>query len=202
MLAWVLNLGFGGSSSALPAPTFSGTIADFTLPRGGLTSTYDYSSYFSGATSYSVTTLPYRWSFDTATGILTIDPVSPALFGPFIITGTNINGSDVSNSFYIRIAGGDSYEPSVKHKLKKLKKKDESLVAYLENVYKALNEAPPKFAREMRQIVKPEKTPQGFTVNFDKLSENLSKVEKLAALHEEYIRVQEEEDAITLMLLH
>ena len=102
--------------------------------------------------------------------------------------------------------GDDAWEwdekESVRTKLRKLRKKDEEFLLYIENVYETLNQAPPKFSREMRKIVEPVKTETGYTVNYPKLAASFAKVEKLAKLHEEYIKTQEEEDVITLMLLH
>ncbi len=58
----------------------------------------DLSGYFTGATSYSIAPLVEAgWNFDTGTGILTVDTDVASSFGPYVVTGTNIDGSDDSN---------------------------------------------------------------------------------------------------------
>lgn len=112
-MAAVTRLGlYGGSRSpygsfagkALAPPVFSGTIPDveYTLDSGSQIT--DYSGYFTGATSYSISpSVESGWSFDTVTGILTVDTDDAQVFGPYTITGTNLSGSDSSNAFSITV---------------------------------------------------------------------------------------------------
>ncbi len=81
----------------LAAPSFTGTIPT-------LTETTDLSTYFSYATSYSIApAVESGWSFDTVTGVLTLDDVE-GTFSGYVITGTNASGSADSNSFNVEIA--------------------------------------------------------------------------------------------------
>ena len=114
MLGWAINLGFAGSGAAVSAPVFSGTITDISVDQGTGVHEYDYSSYFSDATSYSLSgNLEPGWFFDTANCILSIDTDVDSTFGPFSITGTNAGGNDTSNNFNVIVhtvyAGGFWY---------------------------------------------------------------------------------------------
>jgi len=92
------------SGKALAAPVFSGTIPDASYDFDSGNQITDYSSYFTGATSYSISpSVESGWSFDTLTGILTVDTDDANTFGPFTITGTNLSGSDSSNAFNITV---------------------------------------------------------------------------------------------------
>jgi hypothetical protein len=82
-------------------PVFSGTIPTITADEGDADVITDLSTYFSGATSYSISpTVEAGWNFDTVTGILTVD-TDYGFFGPYIVTGTNVSGSVNSNNFSV-----------------------------------------------------------------------------------------------------
>lgn len=71
---------------------------------------YDASIDFAGATSYSIVpALDTGITFNTGTGVLSTNTAtaSQAVHGPYIITGTNVNGDTPSNSFTITISAGD-----------------------------------------------------------------------------------------------
>jgi len=65
---------------------------------------YDLAQYFSDADSYAIApALEAGWSFDTNTGVLTIDTDEEAIFGPFTVTATNDEGDTESNEFTIQV---------------------------------------------------------------------------------------------------
>jgi len=89
------------------APTFSGTIPDYSVRWESGEYTIYAANYFTGATSYSISpAVEPGWSFNTTTGELTFDSDDIDAFGPFIITGTNVNGSTASNAFDIAVTFG------------------------------------------------------------------------------------------------
>lgn len=93
------------SFSALAPPVFAGTIPDITGNEGDADIVTDLSVYFTGATSYSISpAVEAGWSFDTGTGILTVDTDDANTFGPYTVTGTNAAGSDSSNAFDVIIS--------------------------------------------------------------------------------------------------
>ncbi len=99
---WRPNGSYSGKVAS--PPVFAGTISDISKTFGTGTFNFDYSSYFTGATSYSISpSVESGWSFDTSTGILTIDTDDESTFGPYTITGTNAAGSDSSNSFDVEV---------------------------------------------------------------------------------------------------
>ena len=90
--------------SLLAAPIFAGTIPDYSLTEGEASEAKDLSTYFSGATSYSIApAVEAGWSFSTSTGILTIDPLVVGVYGTYVVTGTNAGGSDASNAFSVTV---------------------------------------------------------------------------------------------------
>lgn len=92
------------AGKALAPPVFTGTIPDISLDFDTGTHNYDYSSYFTGATSYSISpSVESGWSFNTSTCVLTVDTDDASIFGPFTITGTNVSGSDSSNAFLVTV---------------------------------------------------------------------------------------------------
>lgn len=99
----LLTLYSGISLSAVTAPVFSGNLSDLDI-SAGTTKTVDYSSYFSDATSYSISpAVESGWSFNTSTGILTVLETTVSQYGSYVITGTNAGGSADSNAFYINV---------------------------------------------------------------------------------------------------
>ena len=98
--SWVV----GAWDQAVSPPIFSGTIPDISLEESASTTEYDLSTYFTGATSYSISpAVEAGWSFNTTTGVLTILPDTIGDFGPYTVTGTNAGGSDSSNAFAVAV---------------------------------------------------------------------------------------------------
>jgi hypothetical protein len=125
--------------SASP-PVFSGTIPDITRNQNTGSHQYDLGAYFSGATSYSISpAIETGWVFDTGTGELTIDTDAVGVFGTYVVTATNINGTDDSNAFSVTVAavavdeqasGGwdyfvSSYEQELQRRRSERKKREE-----------------------------------------------------------------------------
>lgn len=123
------RLGGDYSSKAASPPVFSGTIPTISGTEGDADIITDLSTYFSGATSFSIApTVEAGWTFDTGTGILTVDTDVAATFGTYVVTGTNAAGTDDSNAFSVVISeastGGQRGPITVgKKKRKKLKAK-------------------------------------------------------------------------------
>jgi len=87
------------------APVFSGTIADISVTFDTDTHDYDISAYFTGATSYSIApAVEAGWTFNTSTGLLTIDTDDAQAFGDYVVTGTNTGGDTDSNAFSVTVA--------------------------------------------------------------------------------------------------
>jgi hypothetical protein len=85
-------------------PVFTGPIADISVTNVQPSFTFALASYFSGATSYSISpSLPSGWSFNTSTATLIVGTGSLAAFGPFAITAFNGTGSTASNLFAITV---------------------------------------------------------------------------------------------------
>ena len=111
---WHTTLGVNGLPSLLygdlttktvTAPIFAGTIPDISVTFNTSTYQYDYSTYFTGATSYSIApAVEAGWSFNTGTGVLTVDTDALGTFGTYVITGTNAGGTDDSNAFSVVVA--------------------------------------------------------------------------------------------------
>ena len=112
-MAAVTRLGlYGGERSpygsfagkALAPPVFTGTIPDISVTENTGTHSYDLSTYFTGATSYSISpAVEAGWSFNTSTAELVVDTDDVNTFGPYTITGTNASGSDSSNAFGVTV---------------------------------------------------------------------------------------------------
>lgn len=87
------------------APTFQGTIPDIFERQDTGTHDYDLSPYFIGADSYSISpAVETGWTFNTSTGLLTIDTDALGLFGPYTVTATNAFGTADSNAFDVEVA--------------------------------------------------------------------------------------------------
>jgi len=99
------RLGGDYSNKAASPPVFAGTIPNISATEGDSDVITDLSTYFSGATSYSISpAVEAGWNFDTVTGILTVDTDDVNTFGPYTVTGTNAAGSDNSNAFSVIIS--------------------------------------------------------------------------------------------------
>lgn len=107
----------GGTASA---PVFSGPIPDISETENTGSHQYDLSTYFTGATSYSIApAVETGWSFNTTTGELEIDTDVVGSFGPFVVTGTNLVGSDDSNGFSVEVVAADSQQTPAGRKRRK-----------------------------------------------------------------------------------
>lgn len=94
----------GGEAAAVTPPVFAGTIPDITVGQNTGTHLYQLNSYFTDATSYSIApAVESGWTFDTTNAELVIDTDDAQVFGPYVVTGTNLGGSDDSNGFTVTV---------------------------------------------------------------------------------------------------
>lgn len=102
---WYSGVAFGGT----PAPVFSGPIPNISHTENTGTHSYALGAYFTGATSYSIApAVEAGWTFDTVTGELIVDTDAVGVFGTYVVTGTNVTGSDVSNAFSVTVTASTS----------------------------------------------------------------------------------------------
>lgn len=65
---------------------------------------YDFAGYFSGETGYSISpAVETGWTFNTSTGVLTIDTDADGTFGPYTVTASNGAGDVDSNPFTVKV---------------------------------------------------------------------------------------------------
>lgn len=151
------------SGKAVAPPVFAGTIADISVNKDSGTYHYNYSSYFTGATSYSISpAIEPGWSFNTSTCVLTIDTDVDSTFGPYTITGTNAGGTDDSNAFSVVVVSAYSggyvdygeFHPWVYRKRPRFKFKEEEEVApILEEIAEQVYETPVLTSNKDMEIV-------------------------------------------------
>ena len=66
---------------------------------------YDLSDYFTGETSFSIApAVEAGWTFNTSTGVLTIDTDANGTFGPYTVTATNAEGDTAGNAFTVKVS--------------------------------------------------------------------------------------------------
>ena len=88
-------------------PVFAGTIPDISITEGAAATEYDLSTYFTGAASYSIApAVEAGWSFNTSTGVLTVDPLVVGVYGDYTVTATNAGGNTDSNAFGVTVTEG------------------------------------------------------------------------------------------------
>lgn len=88
----------------IPPPQFTGTIPSISKTFNTGTFQFDLSTYFTGATSYSIApAVETGWSFNTSTALFEIDTDAVGVFGPYIVTGTNAGGDTPSNGFTVTV---------------------------------------------------------------------------------------------------
>lgn len=143
---------------AVGAPVFSGAIPDISVTENTGTHSYDLSTYFTGATSYSISpSVESGWSFNTSTAELIIDTDVVSSFGPYTVTGTNAGGSDSSNAFNVEViaaeaeaaSGGWWYAYDYEYEERKRKKKRlEDLEAKAEQIQDKIDR---ELAKELRK---------------------------------------------------
>lgn len=95
---------YSGIVSGLSAPVFTGTIPNISKVQNTGSFQYDLSTYFSGATSYSIApVVEAGWSLNTSTALFTIDTDAVGVFGPYTVTATNAAGTADSNAFTVTV---------------------------------------------------------------------------------------------------
>jgi hypothetical protein len=102
------------AEAAPQVPVLLGSIPNLSAAYDSGTHQYDLSVYFNGATSYAIDpAVEAGWSFNTGTGVLTIDTDAESTFGPYTVTATNDNGDRESNEFTVSVreAGGYIMRP-------------------------------------------------------------------------------------------
>ena len=69
------------------------------------THAYDLADYFTGETSFSIApAVEVGWTFNTGTGVLTIDTDADGTFGPYTVTAINGAGSTAGNTFTVKVS--------------------------------------------------------------------------------------------------
>jgi hypothetical protein len=85
-------------------PVFDGTIPNRSFVVNVAITSWDLSTYFTGATSYSSAgTLPTGLTLNASTGVLSGTPTATGTYSGITITGINDDGTDTSNAFTITI---------------------------------------------------------------------------------------------------
>jgi hypothetical protein len=100
----------GFFDSAVP-PVFIETIPNLVAGFDTGSHEFDLSDKAAGETSYSIApALETGWSFNTDTGVLTVDTDDAGTFGPYTVTYTNSAGDTDSNAFHVQVlaVGGKS----------------------------------------------------------------------------------------------
>jgi hypothetical protein len=86
-------------------PVLVGQLPNISAAFNSSTHQYDLGFYFSGATSYAISpAIEPGWSFNTSSGLLTIDTDDANTFGPYTVTATNANGSTPGNAFTVKVS--------------------------------------------------------------------------------------------------
>jgi hypothetical protein len=92
------------AEEASSPPVFSGTIPNISRNQSTGTHTYQLGGYFSGATSFSIApAVESGWTFNTSNGELVIDTDAVGVFGTYVVTGTNSEGTADSNAFSVTV---------------------------------------------------------------------------------------------------
>jgi len=101
--AWVASGWIpGGWASGGLVPGLVGSISNKTEDSNSGTHQYDFTVNFSGATSFTILpAIEVGWTF--IAGVLTIDTDADGVFGPFTVTGTNVNGDTDQNAFFVNV---------------------------------------------------------------------------------------------------
>lgn len=100
---------YWGTAESTSPPLFSGPIPGLRERENSGTHQLDTSLYFSGADTYAIAqSIEAGWSFDTNTGVLSIDTDAVGTFGPYVVTATNVNGDTDSNAFSVTVAEAEA----------------------------------------------------------------------------------------------
>ena len=87
------------------APTRIAQLPNISEQADSGTHDFDLAQYFSGATSYSIDpAVEAGWTFNTSSGLLTIDTDAQDTFGPYTVTATNASGSVDGNTFTVKVS--------------------------------------------------------------------------------------------------
>lgn len=87
------------------APQLVGSIGNISVGADSGTHAYDLAANFAGATSYAISpAVETGWSFNTSSGLLTIDTDAIGSFGPYTVTATNASGDTDSNAFTVKVS--------------------------------------------------------------------------------------------------
>jgi len=98
----VVTRGFFDSAVA---PVQDEELPNFTVKANSGTYTFPLAIYFSGETSFSVTGLATGITFDTTTGVLTVNSATASgTTSNIVITGINASGSTAGNPFSVKIS--------------------------------------------------------------------------------------------------
>lgn len=91
----------------LSAPRSLG-VPNFSAPFNSGTHQFEIADYVtgeSGANPFAISpAVEAGWSFNTATGRLTIDTDDENTFGPYTVTVSNVNGSTPLNGFTVKVS--------------------------------------------------------------------------------------------------
>ncbi len=144
---------------AAGAPVFTGTIPDISVTENTGTYTYDLSTYFAGATIYSISpAIEAGWTFNTTTAELVIDTDDTNAFGPYTVTGTNTGGSAVSNGFDVEVIeaaqvaqGGGGWAYAYEDELQRRKQKKRELEQLEEKADQISDKIDKELAKELRK---------------------------------------------------
>lgn len=98
--------GFFQDANVTLGPPQIDQIPNFTVRANSGSYTFGLSAYFTGATSYSITTLDAGITFDTGTGVLTVNSATASVgtHGPITLTASDGTHSTDSNPFTVRIS--------------------------------------------------------------------------------------------------
>ena len=175
--AHFLNLYAGISLSAVSAPVFAGELGDIYVNKNTGTYQFDYADQFSGSVdSYSISpAVETGWTFNTSTGVLTIDTDADGVFGNYTVTATNVSGSANANPFKVHIAASSGGAYRRGETLKPL--------SYYEDKVKAL------LAKEKEEIEEKLKSEEMQLEKAEIQMESDEKAQKLEALIADEIRI-------------
>jgi hypothetical protein len=92
-----------GYSTPASAPTLVGGVGELRLVQGRAAQEFNLAAIFAGSgITYSISpALEAEASFNTATGVLTWDPINAGTFGPYTVRATNSSGFVDSDAFNV-----------------------------------------------------------------------------------------------------
>lgn len=94
---------YAGNISA--APVWEDVIGNISAGFDTGEHSFDIAFFFSGGETYAIDpAVETGWTFDTNTGLLTIDTDDEGVFGPYTVTATNASGSTAGNPFIVKVS--------------------------------------------------------------------------------------------------